>query len=176
VLSVSEPAGSVNEGGGKLGVPIVEQEADWVVTLLQLHDEVAGLLGHPRTVRVACAAAQVHTARLDLDEEQDVDPPQRHRLDSERSCTRSSSLLVISSFLRGLSTRDVEAALEKVFEEPIASKSTVSRVCEDSGRDTASGVSGLDQHDIVYCFLDAINSEAAPRRISPPKASWSARA
>jgi transposase-like protein len=30
----------------------------------------------------------------------------------------------------GLSTRDVAAGLEEVFEEPIASKSTVSRICE----------------------------------------------
>ncbi len=39
--------------------------------------------------------------------------------------THALESLVISSFLRGLSTRDVEAALEEVFEEPIASKSTV---------------------------------------------------
>ncbi len=46
-----------------------------------------------------------------------------------KGVTRTHALesLVISGFLRGLSTRDVEAALEEVFEEPIASKSTVSR-------------------------------------------------
>ena len=46
--------------------------------------------------------------------------------------THALESLVISSFLRGLSTRDIEAALEEVFEEPIASKSTVSRICEDT--------------------------------------------
>jgi transposase-like protein len=46
--------------------------------------------------------------------------------------THALESLVISGFLGGLSTRDVEAALEEVFEEPIASKSTVSRICEDT--------------------------------------------
>ena len=41
-------------------------------------------------------------------------------------------LLVISSFLRGLSTRRVEAALEETFDEQLASRSTVSRVLEDT--------------------------------------------
>jgi putative transposase len=55
--------------------------------------------------------------------------------------THALESLVISSFLRGLSTRDVEAALEEVFEEPIASKAMVSRICEDT-RDTANGTGG----------------------------------
>src|SRR5271166_6452106 len=46
--------------------------------------------------------------------------------------THALESLVISGFLRGLSTRDVEAALEEVFQEPIASKSTVSSSAEDS--------------------------------------------
>ena len=55
--------------------------------------------------------------------------------------THALESLVISGFLRGLSTRDVEAALEEVFEESIVSKSTVSRICEDTlGSDTGSGV------------------------------------
>lgn len=34
---------------------------------------------------------------------------------------------MICSFLRGLSARDVEAALEETFDEPVIWKSTVSR-------------------------------------------------
>jgi len=71
------------EGRAELGVPIVEQEADGVVTVIQLHDEVARLLGHPRTVGVARAPGQMHAPPSQLDEEQDVDPPQRHGLDGE---------------------------------------------------------------------------------------------
>jgi transposase-like protein len=71
--------------------------------------------------------------------------------------------LVISGFLRGLSTRDVEAALEEVFEEPIASKSTVSRICEDTRERYRQWCRRrLEQHDIVYCFLDAIYLKLRP--------------
>jgi transposase-like protein len=71
--------------------------------------------------------------------------------------------LVISSFLRGLSTRDVEAALEEVFEEPIASKSTVSRICEDTRERYRRWCERrLDEHDIVYLFLDAIYLKLRP--------------
>jgi putative transposase len=39
-----------------------------------------------------------------------------------KGVTRTHALesLVICSFLRGLSTRDIEAALEETFEEPMA--------------------------------------------------------
>jgi transposase-like protein len=48
--------------------------------------------------------------------------------------TRTYALesLVIGSFLRGLSTRDVEAVLDDTFEQPISSRSTVSRILEDT--------------------------------------------
>ena len=77
--------------------------------------------------------------------------------------THALESLVISGFLRGLSTRDVEAALEEVFEEPIASKSTVSRICEDTRERYRQWCRRrLDQHDIVYCFLDAIYLKLRP--------------
>jgi putative transposase len=82
-----------------------------------------------------------------------------------KGVTRTHALesLVISSFLRGLSTRDVEAALEEVFEEPIASKSTVSRICEDTRERYRQWCQRrLEQHDIVYCFLDAIYLKLHP--------------
>ncbi len=48
--------------------------------------------------------------------------------------TRTHALeeLVIASFLRGLSTRDVEALLEESFGEAVVSKSSVSRICEQT--------------------------------------------
>jgi putative transposase len=77
--------------------------------------------------------------------------------------THALESLVISSFLRGLSTRDVEAALEEVFEESIASKSTVSRICEDTReRYRRWCARRLEEHDIVYCFLDAIYLKLRP--------------
>jgi transposase-like protein len=82
-----------------------------------------------------------------------------------KGVTRTHALesLVISGFLRGLSTRDVEAALEEVFEEPIASKSTVSRICEDTRERYRRWCERrLEEHDIVYLFLDAIYLKLRP--------------
>jgi transposase-like protein len=77
--------------------------------------------------------------------------------------THALESLVISSFLRGLSTRDVEAALEEVFEEPIASKGTVSRICEDTRERYRQWCRRkLEAHDIVYLFLDAIYLKLRP--------------
>jgi putative transposase len=77
--------------------------------------------------------------------------------------THALESLVISSFLRGLSTRDVEGALEEVFEEPIASKSTVSRICEDTRERYRQWCRRrLDEHDTVYCFLDAVYLKLRP--------------
>jgi len=82
-----------------------------------------------------------------------------------KGVTRTHALeaLVLVSFLRGLSVRDVEAALAETFEEPIVSKSTVSRICME-GRERYRAWCGrrLDEHDLVYCFLDAIYLKLRP--------------
>jgi putative transposase len=55
------------------------------------------------------------------------------------------------------------AALEEVFEEPIASKSTVSRICEDTRERYRQWCRRrLEAHDIVYLFLDAIYLKLHP--------------
>jgi putative transposase len=61
--------------------------------------------------------------------------------------TRTYALesLVIGSFLRGLSTRDVEAVLEETFDEPISSRSTVSRILDDTRDATGAGASAGSQ-------------------------------
>ena len=71
--------------------------------------------------------------------------------------THALEALVLCSFLRGLSVRDVEAALEETFEAPMLSKSTVARICEQA-RERYRAWCGrrLDEHDLVYLFLDAV--------------------
>jgi transposase-like protein len=70
---------------------------------------------------------------------------------------------VIVSFLRGLSVRDVEAALEEAFDGPVVSKSTVSRICtETRERYQAWCDRRLDEHDLVYLFLDAVYLKLRP--------------
>ncbi len=79
--------------------------------------------------------------------------------------TRTYALesLVISSFLRGLSTRDVEAVLEETFAEPLGSRSTVSRILEDT-RERYRRWCGrrLEEHDLVYLFLDGFYLKLHP--------------
>src|SRR6266702_8777987 len=82
-----------------------------------------------------------------------------------KGVTRTHALeaLVIASCLRGLSVRDVDAALEEAFEGPVVSKSTVSRICTDT-RERYRAWCGrrLDEHDLVYLFLDAVYLKLRP--------------
>ena len=77
--------------------------------------------------------------------------------------TYALATLVICSFLRGLSVRDVEAALEETFDQPVISKSTVSRVLEDTRERYRRWCKRrLEEHDLVYLFLDAIYLKLHP--------------
>ena len=77
--------------------------------------------------------------------------------------THALEALVVCSFLRGLSVRDVEAALAEAFDEPVVSKSTVARICQDTkARYRAWCGRRLDGHDLIYCFLDAIYLKLRP--------------
>ena len=77
--------------------------------------------------------------------------------------TRALEALVVCSFLRGLSVRDVEAALEEAFDGPVVSKSTVSRICAQTReRYRAWCERSLAEHDLVYLFLDAIYLKLRP--------------
>jgi putative transposase len=77
--------------------------------------------------------------------------------------THALEALVICSFLRGLSVRDVEAALQECFGEQVISKSTVARVCKDvAARYAAWCERDLSEHDLVYLYLDAIYLKLRP--------------
>jgi putative transposase len=70
---------------------------------------------------------------------------------------------VISSFLRGLSGRDVEAVLEETFDGPVSSRSTVSRILEDTRERYRRWCRRwLDGHDLVYPFLDGLYLKLHP--------------
>jgi transposase-like protein len=77
--------------------------------------------------------------------------------------THALEALIIVGFLRGLSVRDVEALLEEAFGEQVVGKSTVARVCQDTReRYRAWCERRLDEHDLVYCYLDAIYLKLRP--------------
>ena len=51
--------------------------------LTQTHHQVASLLGHPLPRRMRGHPEHVHPPRIDLDDEQHVEPAQQHRVNGE---------------------------------------------------------------------------------------------
>jgi putative transposase len=77
--------------------------------------------------------------------------------------THALEALIILGFLKGLSVRDVEALLEEALGEQVIGKSTVARICQDTReRYRAWCERRLDEHDLVYCYLDAIYLKLRP--------------
>jgi putative transposase len=155
---------------GRLGARLIIQQA--------LEDELSEFLGRARYERTGAPVAHRNG----------YERPQRIATTSgpmeiERPRLRSASALgfesrivgrgvartyaletlVICSFLRGLSVRDVEAALEETFDHPVISKSTVSRILEDTRERYRRWCKRrLDEHDLVYLFMDAIYLKLHP--------------
>ena len=69
------------EGTPELPVAVPDQEPKRLT--VGGHDEIARLLGHAGGVGVGTDAAQAHAAASHLDEEQHVEPPQRHGFHGE---------------------------------------------------------------------------------------------
>jgi transposase-like protein len=114
----------------------------------------------PRTVKTTSGAVELERPR--------VRDAERLGFESKvlgKGVARTHALesLVICSFLRGLSVRDVEAALAETFEEPVISKSTVARVCSETAERYRRWCERrLSEHDVVYLFLDAIYLKLRP--------------
>jgi putative transposase len=91
------------------------------------------------------------------------------------SRTNALEALVISGFVRGLSVRDVEAALaEALGPEAALSKSTVSRICEAIKDEfdawTRRDLQGVE---LEYLFLDGSHSRMHPgARAEPVLCAW----
>ena len=91
--------------------------------------------------------------------------------------TNALESLVIAGFVRGLSTRDVEAALtEALGEQAAVSKSTVSRICgEIKTQFEAWSARRLDDVELDYLFLDGshfkYHANASAERCWPGGAS-----
>jgi putative transposase len=91
------------------------------------------------------------------------------------SRTNALEALVVSGFVRGLSVRDVEAALaEALGPEAALSKSTVSRVCEAIKDEfDAWKQRDLSSIELEYLFLDGSHFRMHPgARAEPVLAAW----
>lgn len=94
-----------------------------------------------------------------------------------KGVTKTNALesLVIAGFVRGLSTRDVEATLVEALGEGAAvSKSTVSRVCEEiQAQFEAWSARRLDDVELDYLFLDGSHFKYhANASAEPVLAAW----
>jgi putative transposase len=91
-----------------------------------------------------------------------------------KGVSRSNALeaLVLSGFVRGLSVRDVEAALaEALGPEATLSKSTVNRICQ--AITDAFARRGLGEVELDYLFLDAAHFRMHPDAPAEPVlAAW----
>jgi putative transposase len=154
---------------GRLGARLILQQA--------LEDEVSEFLGRGRYERTGAPVAHRNgyeprkvrttsgTVELERPRVRDASKLGFESRVLGKHVTRTYALesLVIGSFLRGLSTRDVEAVLEDTFDEPIGSRSTVSRILEDTRERYRRWCRRrLDDHDVVYLFLDGLYLKLHP--------------
>ena len=82
-LAIHRSAMAFAERRGELGVPVPHEEFEAVSVIVQVHQQVASLLGRPLPRRVGGDPGQVHAAGAVPDEEQDVQAAQEHRIDVE---------------------------------------------------------------------------------------------
>jgi putative transposase len=155
---------------GRLGARLIIQQAleDELSEFLgraryeRAEEKVAHRNGYERPQKIATTSGPMEIERPRLREASKLGFESRI-VGKGIARTYALETLVICSFLRGLSVRDVEAALEETFDEPVISKSTVSRVLEDTReRYRVWCRRRLDEHDLVYCFLDAIYLKLRP--------------
>jgi len=71
------------ELAGELAVSVADEESRPDFFVVELHQQVACLLGHPRAVRVGRDPGQVHAPGRELDKEQDIRPFEEDRVDGE---------------------------------------------------------------------------------------------
>jgi hypothetical protein len=71
------------EAGGELTVSVADQEALANTLVIQPHDQIARLLRYPGPVRVGRDAGDPHAPARKLDEEEDLETPQEHRVDGK---------------------------------------------------------------------------------------------
>src|SRR6266567_4059464 len=129
----------------------------------ELDEVLAGVGGHDDPVEAVARLGARLIMQQALEDEVTELGFQSQVLGKGVARTHALEALIIVGFLRGLSVRDVEALLEETFGEQVVSKSTVARICQDTRERYAGWCERrLDEHDLVYCYLDAIYLKLRP--------------
>ncbi len=182
LFSSERELGTVLEEVARLGVRLLMQTA--------LEAEVCEFLGRERYARGERARAGSRNGYGPLTIKSTAGPITLERpklrgtddrfasrlLGCEVTRTNALESLVIAGFVRGLSTRDVEAALaEALGPEATVARSTVSRICEQIKLDLDVWRT-RDLHDLAldYLFLDASCFKMHPssERAEPLLVAW----
>ena len=94
------------EDAGELGIAVPDQETEGADPVTEVHEQVAGLLGSPRAVRVSGHAEDVHVPGAHLHDEQHIKAPEEDRVDMKEiagqqaiSCVRRNARQEVSVFL-----------------------------------------------------------------------------
>jgi putative transposase len=181
LFASKQDLGQVLEQVARLSVRLVMQAA--------LEAEVTEFLGRERYVRGDRDRAGYRNGHAELQVKTTAGPVVLERpklrgttepfasrlLGKGVSRTNALESLVLSGFVRGLSTRDVEAALaEALGPEAALSKSTVSRICEAIKTEfdawTARDLSGIE---LEYLFCDGSHFRMHPgARAEPVLCAW----
>ena len=81
------------EGGGELGVAVADQKPEAPTGIIEVHEQVAGLLGEPGSGGVGSDAKDVHPAGGVLDDEEAIQPVQRDGVEVEQVAGEDSARL-----------------------------------------------------------------------------------
>jgi hypothetical protein len=79
------------EVSGELAVAVTDKKQRADVLVVEMHQQVACLLGHPAAVGVGRDPGQAHSAGRQLDEEEDVEALQEERVDGEEALVASET-------------------------------------------------------------------------------------
>ena len=181
LFASKQDLGQVLEQVARLSVRLVMQAA--------LEAEVSEFLGRERYVRGDRDRAGYRNGHAELQVKTTAGPVVLERpklrgttepfasrlLGKGVSRTNALEALVLSGFVRGLSTRDVEAALaEALGPEAALSKSTVSRICEVIKTEfDAWTLRELGGIELEYLFLDGSHFRMHPgARAEPVLCAW----
>jgi hypothetical protein len=69
------------EGGGELAISVADQEPEPLGAVAEVHEQVAGLLGDPRSGGVGGDPGEVHAATAVLDHDEDIEAAQENGVD-----------------------------------------------------------------------------------------------
>jgi hypothetical protein len=94
MILVPSAANTASKEPVNLGVAIADEELDSVGLVGAVNREVAGLLGHPVSSRPGGHAGDPYEAGLVVDEHEDREPAEEHRVDMEEVARHQAFRLV----------------------------------------------------------------------------------